>query len=142
MRIRELTMADYDSLVQLWEESGLPYRPKGRDRRDRIAAQINEPWSVFLAAEEDGRLLGAVLGTHDGRRGWINRLVVSPAYRKRGIGAALVAEVEARLESCGIEIFTCLIETWNEDSMRFFERIGFVEHDECVYYSKRKNPDV
>ncbi|MBU0596123.1 GNAT family N-acetyltransferase [Candidatus Bipolaricaulota bacterium] len=142
MRIRELTISDYDAIVRLWEESGLPYRPEGRDRRDRIAHEIDGSCSVFLGAEEDGTLVGAVLGTHDGRKGWINRLVVAPTHRKRGIGAALVAEVERRLAELGIEIVTCLIETWNTGSMSFFEGLGFVEHGECVYYSKRKNPNV
>ena len=142
MHIRDLTPGDYDALVQLWEDGNLPYRPKGRDRRERIAREIEGPCSVFLAAEEDGELIGAVLGTHDGRKGWINRLVVSPEHRKRGIGCALVAEVERRLAARGIEIVTCLIERWNDGSKRFFERIGFVEHDECSYYSKRESPDT
>ena len=142
MRIRDLVPADYDTLVLLWEDAKLPYRPKGRDRREQIAREIAGPCSVFLAAEEDDELVGAVLGTHDGRKGWINRLVVSPGHRKRGIGYALVAEVERRLEARGIEIVTCLIERWNDGSKKFFERIGFVEHDECSYYSKRKNPDT
>ncbi|MFC2081945.1 GNAT family N-acetyltransferase [Candidatus Bipolaricaulota bacterium] len=142
MRIRELTIFDYDALVRLWEEGNLPYRPNGRDQRERIAREIDGPCSIFLAAEVDDSLVGAVLGTHDGRKGWINRLVVAPGYRKRGIGTALVAEVERRLAGLGIEIVTCLIETWNEGSMRFFEGRGFVEHEECVYFSKRKNPET
>ena len=128
MRIRDLAIADYDALVRLWEQGGLPYRPNGRDKRERLAREIDGPCSVFLAAEMEGELVGAVLGTHDGRKGWINRLVVSPDHQQQGIGSALVAEVECRLDGLGIEIVTCLIETWNGGSKHFFERIGFVEH--------------
>jgi len=142
LRIRDMSIDDYDALVSLWEEGGLPYRPQGRDQKERIAREIDGPCSVFLAAEDDGRVVGAVLGTHDGRKGWINRLVVAPPHRGRGIGAALVAEAERRLASLGIEIVTCLIETWNDGSMRFFEKLGFVAHNECIYYSKRKSPDT
>ena len=114
----------------------------GRDRRERIAREIEGSCSIFLAAEEDGRLVGTVLGTHDGRKGWVNRLAVLPSYRRRGIGRALVAELEARLLRAGIEIVTCLIEDWNDGSMAFFEGIGYVPHRDIVYYSKRQDPDV
>jgi ribosomal protein S18 acetylase RimI-like enzyme len=142
LRIRPLTAADYDALISLWVDAGLPYRPNGRDRQDRIAREIEGPCSEFLAAEVDGRLVGAVLGTHDGRKGWINRLAVCPGHRNRGIGQALVDEVERRLAERGIAITTCLIETWNEPSMAFFEHAGYVRHDDCVYYSKRKDPNI
>ena len=142
MRIRALTLEDYDGLIALWEASELPYRPRGRDQRDRIGRELEGDGAVFLAAEEDGVLIGAVLGTHDGRKGWINRLAVLPKHRGRGIGAALVGAVEERLLERGIEIMTCLIEDWNAESMAFFERIGYVAHPEVVYYSKRYSSDT
>ena len=142
LRIRPLRPDDYDRLIRLWDEAGLDHRPLGRDRRAAIEREIAGPSSVFLVAEEDGQMVGVVLGTHDGRKGWINRLAVAPGVRGRGIGRALVDAVEAQLEACGIGIVTCLIEEWNADSMRFFEAIGYVEHRECVYYSKRMRPDI
>jgi len=143
MRIRDLKAEDYDELIALWGAAGLPYRPRGRDGRDRIAREIAGDCSIFLAAEERGeRLVGAVLGTHDGRKGWINRLAVRPERRGRGIGRALVAAVEERLRAMGIEIVTCLIEDWNEESMVFFERIGYVRHPDIVYFSKRRSPET
>ena len=142
IRIRPLRDEDYDQLVELWTAAGLSHRPKGRDRREAIAAEISGPCSVFLAADSDGEMIGAVLGTHDGRKGWINRLAVHPEHRRKGIGNALVEAVEERLNDLGIHIVTCLIETWNQDSVTFFTRIGYVEHDECKYYSKRRSPDT
>ncbi len=143
MRIRDLEPGDYDELIALWEAAGLPYRPRGRDGRNRIAREIGSACSIFLAAEERGeKLVGAVLGTHDGRKGWINRLAVRPEHRGRGIGSGLVAAVEERLRAMGIEIVTCLIEDWNEESMAFFERIGYVRHPDIVYFSKRRSPET
>lgn len=143
MRIRDLKAEDYNELIALWEAAGLPYRPRGRDGRDRITREIAGDCSIFLAAEERGeRLVGAVLGTHDGRKGWINRLAVRPEHRGRGIGRALVAAVEERLRAIGIEIVTCLIEDWNEESMAFFERVGYVRHPDIVYFSKRRSPET
>lgn len=142
MRIRSLRDDDYDQLIALWEAAGLPYRPHGRDDRARIAREMAGDCSVFLVAEEGRELIGCVLGTHDGRKGWINRLAVLPARRRNGVARRLVAEVERRLLDRGIEIMTCLVENWNADSMAFFERIGYVAHPEITYYSKRRSPDT
>ena len=135
-------MDDYDDLIRLWEAAGLPSRPHGRDSRDAIARQMEEDTSIFLGAEEDGKLVGAVLGTHDGRKGWINRLAVHPTHRRRGIGRALVCAVEARLEAMGIGIIGSLIEDWNDDSVAFFARLGYVAHTDIVYFSKRRSPET
>ena len=142
VKIRELTIDDYDALCVLWEEAGLPFRPNGRDQRERIAREIEGLCSIFLVAEDKGELVGAILGTHDGRKEWINRLAVSPRHRRQGIASALVAAVEERLSACGIEIFAGQIEDWNESSMIFFERLGYTRHDDIIYYTKRKNPEV
>ncbi|NIT36414.1 MAG: GNAT family N-acetyltransferase [candidate division Zixibacteria bacterium] len=140
--IRELRLEDYDALVALWREAGLPYRPKGRDAREAIARQLKGGIGVYLVAEVAGAIVGAVLGTHDGRKGWINRLAVLPAYRRRRVGAQLLAEAERRLAALDIEIFACLVEDWNGESKGFFEKAGYKPFREVSYYTKRKNGDV
>jgi len=140
--LRPLTIDDYDGLRDLWQEAGLPYRPNGRDTRENIASQMRSDCSIYLVAEEDGRMVGAVLGTHDGRKGWINRLAVVPDQRKRGIAAMLVRAVEERLLERGIEIFACQIENWNEPSMTVFDHLGYTRHDDIIYFTKRLRPDV
>lgn len=140
--IRDLSIADYDDLIHLWGEAELPSRPQGRDSREAIARQMAGGTSLFLGAEQDGQLVGAVLGTHDGRKGWINRLAVHPAHRRHGIGRALVHAVEARLHGMGIGIIGSLIEDWNEDSFAFFARLGYVAHRDIVYFSKRRSPNT
>jgi len=140
--LRPLTIDDYDGLRALWEEAGLPYRPNGRDTRENISSQMRSDCSIYLVAEEDGKMVGAVLGTHDGRKGWINRLAVAPDQRKRGIAAMLVRAVEERLLERGIEIFACQIEDWNEPSMTVFDHLGYTRHDDIIYFTKRLRPDV
>ncbi len=140
--IRKLDIADYDTLCNLWQESGLSYRPNGRDTRQNIALQIEGDCSIYLVAEDKKRMIGAILATHDGRKGWLNRLAVSPDYRKRGIARMLVQEAEKQLLSRGIEIFACQIEDWNQTSMNVFDHLGYKRHDDITYFSKRLRPDV
>ncbi len=141
MTIRQFTMNDYPAVRDLWTQAGLPFRPLGRDRDDRVAAEITRDTAVFLVAETGGRLAGVVFGTHDGRRGWINRLAVAPDFQRRGVARRLVREVERRLEALGLEITSALIESDNEASLGFFAAIGYVRGDDVEYFSKRRSVD-
>ncbi len=140
--IREFRIEDYDRVIELWKEGGLPLKPEGRDARESIARQVQEPCVGFIVAEErgTGRVVGTVLATHDGRKGWINRLAVDPAWRRRGIGARLVRDAEHWLEARGMGILACLIEEDNPLSMTVFEKLGYREHPEIHYFAKRKTP--
>ena len=140
--LREYRPDDYDALLALWDESRLPYKPYGRDKRDRIEREITKPNAIFLVAEVEGKLVGSVLATHDGRKGWINRLAVTPALRQRGIARMLLAEAEDLLFRQGIEIVACLVEDWNANSARFFEKLGYNRFDGITYFTKRKHPQV
>ena len=140
--ISSFRIEDYDRLISLWQDAGLPYKPKGRDRRECIDRELKTSAAIFLVAEREGKLIGSIFGSHDGRKGWINRLAVAPAQRRQGLGARLVREVEERLHDLGIEIIACLIEDWNTVSMEAFQRMGYKRHDDIVYLSKRKNPEV
>ena len=144
LKVREFRIEDYDRVMELWAEGGLPLKPQGRDSRENIARQVKRPNVLFLVAEEreGDRVIGTVMATHDGRKGWINRLAVDAALRKRGSGARLVREAERRLEALGMDILACLIEDDNAVSMAVFEKLGYKKHPEIIYFAKRKYPGV
>jgi ribosomal protein S18 acetylase RimI-like enzyme len=140
--IRKMSIRDYNSVIALWEEGNIPYRPQGRDSKKNIRWQLQQPTSLYFIAENKGKIVGAILGTHDGRKGWINRLVVAPSYRQKGIAKRLIEEVEQQLAAKGIHIVACLIEEWNGTSMHVFERFGYTKHNDILYFSKRKNMKI
>jgi ribosomal protein S18 acetylase RimI-like enzyme len=137
---RTMTLNDYTTIIALWKEANIPSRPQGRDSRKNIAIQLRQPNGYYLVAEADKKIIGVILGTHDGRKGWINHLVVAPSYRKKGIGKQLVTRVEHHFSALGIDIVACLIEDWNMASMKVFEQLGYTKHNDILYYSKRKSP--
>ena len=140
--IRELRIEDYDQLIKLWNEAGLPSRPFGRDTRKAIENQLRLRTAIYLIVEIEGRIVGSVLGTHDGRKGWINRLAVLPELQHRGIARQLVREVEKRLAACDIHIVACLIESWNGASLEVFKRLGYEPLEGMHYLRKRDRSDV
>ena len=139
--IREFRMGDYEAVLQLWRDADIPSRPAGRDSRESLERELACGAAQFMVAEDEGAVVGAVLGTHDGRKGWVNRLVVAPDHRGGGLARRLVQHVEDAWAARGIEIVACLIETPNTGSMRFFEKLGYVRADDIVYYSKRQRPE-
>jgi ribosomal protein S18 acetylase RimI-like enzyme len=140
--IRKMTFKDYDAVLTLWKEGKVPYRPQGRDSKKNIRWQLQQPTSLYFLAESKGKIIGVVFGTHDGRKGWINRLVVTPTYQKKGIAKQLVHEVETRLETIDIHIVASLIEEWNDISMQVFDHLGYTKHTDIFYFSKRKNKNI
>ena len=140
--LRELTLEDlpegYEAVMRVWAEAGLPFRPEGRDRPDKVAAELKAGTAIFLLAEDAGRLVGVVIATSDGRKGWINRLAVSPDHRRRGIAAQLVRDVEAHLRSAGIDVIAALIESHNQESLAFFRSLGYIHDERVEYVSTRR----
>jgi len=142
LNIRKYINEDYDSLIELWRISSLPCRPRGRDRKEELVRQIKLDCSIFLVAEAEGMLVGSLFGTHDGRKGWINRLAVHPDFQRQNIGTKLVEEVEKLFKKAEIGIFACLIEEGNEISKRVFQKFGYKVFKGISYCTKRVYEDV
>jgi GNAT superfamily N-acetyltransferase len=140
--LHDLGTDEYDELLALWERAGLPVRPEGRDAPDRFARQMVDGRQRVVGLRADAKLIAAVVLTHDGRKGWINRLAVDPAYRRRGLAGRLVAEAERWfVEDQGLEIWAALIEGANRDSQALFDVLDYHRHD-VVYVSKRTRPEA
>jgi ribosomal protein S18 acetylase RimI-like enzyme len=83
----EMTMEDYE----LWlADSSLGVSPHF-DTRDRIAAYLARNPGLSTVARLDGRIIGAALCGHDGRRGSIYHVAVAEQHRRLGIGRRMVA---------------------------------------------------
>jgi GNAT superfamily N-acetyltransferase len=142
MEIRKLTINNYEEIIKLWSRSSLPYRQKGRDRKEAIAVEMKANPDFFLGAFEGNHLVGMVIISCDIRKGWLNRLAVRPDYRHCGIAKTLIAESEKILRKRGIRIFCALIEDWNTVSKKLFNECGYVEHRDIIYFSKRDSNEV
>lgn len=139
--IRNLTIGDYENLILLWERSGLPFKPRGRDSREALKAEMENSPNLHLGAFQGEDLVGSLIASFDGRKGWINRLAVAPEYRERGIANLLVQSAEQALETKGARVIGALILNTNVPSLKFFEKMGYQTDEDIVYVSKRDNTE-
>jgi ribosomal protein S18 acetylase RimI-like enzyme len=90
------------------------------------------PTVCFLVAVADHEVVGSVIGTFDGWRGNMYRLVVHPAYRRLGLARTLVSDVEAVLLGWGVERVSALVEQDHEPAMRFWEAAGYTRNPRMI----------
>lgn len=139
--IRALRLGDYAAIMEVLRVCGMNPRLKGRDSRTNVARQLRSRQTVYLGAFDGSTLVGTVFGTHDTRKGWINRLAVLPAYQHRGIATRLVRAAERALRSRGMAMFAALIDDDNAASQTLFAKLGY-ERRQVLYYSWKLRDEV
>ena len=141
MRFETPSIDEYDRILELWKMCDLPYKPEGRDKKENIEKEIEKQPEYWIGVYYGDELVGIIVGTDDGRKGWINRLAVDEDYQGMGLGKELVKRLEDVFEEKGFKIWAALIEPDNPEAMRFFEKMGFEDLD-IKYYSKRESDKV
>jgi ribosomal protein S18 acetylase RimI-like enzyme len=98
-----------------------------------LASQIGRPEKLVLVAERDGAVVGYVFGGIEGfdymaLRGpaaVLYDLVVDPAHRREGVGAALLGAAFADLKKRGAPRVLLFTAYRNHGAQSLFERVGF-----------------
>jgi len=139
---RRLKTSDIPSMIGVWKKSDLPIREKTRESPNALRAEMNANPQNFIGAFDGNDLVGLVIATSDGRKGWINRLAIVPSYRRHGIGLRLIQEAEEELSSRGINIVSGLIEKGNEVSFTLFAKAGYEIREDIIYVRKELVEDA
>ncbi len=142
IEICKLGMADYDVICEVWKASGVKYQTTGRESYESFARQMETGLQTVLGAMIDGKLAGVMIATHDGRKGWVNRLGVTPEFQRQGVGGALIRAAEEMFHAQGLTIVAALVEPNNAASLGLFEREGFHVHHDLYYLTKRDHPNA
>lgn len=125
--IRNMTIADYESVYDLWMNCagmGLNNLDDSREGIDKFLKR--NPNTCFAAMSED-EIVGVILAGNDGRRGYLYHTAVHPNYRKKGIGTKLVEAAVQALKDEGIHKAALVVFERNKDGNAFWEKQGFTD---------------
>ncbi|MBI1187700.1 MAG: GNAT family N-acetyltransferase [Alphaproteobacteria bacterium] len=100
--------------------------------------------SVFIALDDAGAAVGMIeLSLRDYAEGcttspvpFVEGWFVAPEARRRGVGAALMAAVEAWARAAGHAEIASDTQLWNEASQLAHGRLGFEEVERIVCFRK------
>jgi len=99
--IRPMGIEDYDAVTELMRRTpGVSFRDA--DSRESTRRYLERNPGLSFVAEAGGRTVGCIMSGHDGRRGYLQHLVVLPEHRRQGIANALVEHCLAALAVLGI----------------------------------------
>lgn len=135
LTIGEFTMDDFPVVHVLWQRGDLWMRPS--DGAEAVRLKLTRDPELFLVArDEDGSIVGTVMGGWDGRRAYVYHLAVAPDCRRRGVGDALMDELEERFRARGALKAKLQILTDNDVSRAFFARRGYLRETDCEPWGK------
>lgn len=117
--------AHRQQVIQLWQ-TVFAYGAAHNQPALAIDKKLAVRDELFFLALVDGVVAGSVLCGYDGHRGWLYSVAVHPAYRKQGLGGALVRFAEQALTEKGCVKINLQIADGNEAVAAFYETLGFV----------------
>jgi ribosomal protein S18 acetylase RimI-like enzyme len=126
----ELGPAEVGATVALWERAGLT-RP-WNDAAADFARAVSGPSSAVLGLRVASELVGTAMVGHDGHRGWVYYLAVSPAAQGTGLGRRLMEACEHWLVARGVPKIQFMVRTDNTDVLAFYDHLGYAHQDVVV----------
>ena len=132
--VRVMTIEDYDQIYKLWSKiKGFGIRSID-DSREGIERFLKRNPTTSVVAEEDGKIVGAILCGHDGRRGCFYHVCVDEEYRMRGIGKSMVVFAMEALKEERINKVSLIAFTKNDIGNAFWKEIGWTKREDLNYY--------
>ncbi|MGW1587851.1 ATP-binding protein [Streptomyces sp. NPDC002386] len=135
--LRDYHDDDLDQAIRIWDQS------RGADE-DRVfpvsevmaAAKSGQTAVVAVVGEE---LVGMAVAESYAKRGWILLVALASRWRERGIGSALVAELERRLRAAGVRHVSALLPA-HAAGTKALANSGYQSRDDLTYFEKLEPP--
>lgn len=139
MKIREMTVEDYENVYALWKTiKGFGIRSID-DSKEGVERFVRRNPTTSIVAEENGGIIGAILCGHDGRRGCFYHVCVKEEHRKRGIGKKMVAAAMEALRKENISKVNLIAFQTNQVGNRFWSSMGWSFREDVNYYEFNLN---
>ncbi len=131
-----MSISDYDEVYSLWRSlAGM--RLNDTDfSKDGIARVLDRNPETCFVAEDDGKIIGAVIAGSDGRRGYIYHTAVSKEHRRQKVGTKLLDSCLGAFKRHGIIKSAIVVFSSNKDGNAFWKKNGFSVRNDLLYRDK------
>jgi ribosomal protein S18 acetylase RimI-like enzyme len=131
------TMAHYDEVTALMRRTpGMSLRDA--DSREATARYLERNPDLSFLAVDAGKIIGCAMCGHDGRRGYLQHVIVDPVYRGQGIANELVERSLAGLAQLGIDKTHIDVLVDNELGNTYWTRRGWQRREDIYRYSMNR----
>ena len=135
MNFEPFAMDAYDDVFEFW--SRIPgIGLSSVDDRLHIGSYLERNPGMSWLMRDCGKIVGAALCGHDGRRGYIHHLAVDPRHRGQGFGTALLQHCIDTLQKEGIQKSHVFVFNKNELGRGFWAAKGWQLRRDISIYSK------
>lgn len=132
--IRTMSITDYDLVIELMKQTpGVTFRDA--DSRESTARYLERNPRLSFVAIVESELVGCIMSGHDGRRGYLQHLLVSPNFKCKGISAALVKQCISGLDAVGIKKNHIDVLKANESGASYWAHMGWQLRTDILRYS-------
>ena len=84
-------------------------------------------------------IVGTILAGHDGRRGFLYHVAVSPDHQGQGIGRRLTEAAMEALSREGIFKTALVVFADNDGGNEFWEKLGFAARPDLIYRNREND---
>lgn len=139
--LRVMQIEDYENVYKLWMTiDGFGIRSID-DSKAGVARFLRRNPTTSVVAEVDGKIVGAILCGHDGRRGCFYHVCVHQDYRKHGIGKAMAVFCMKALQEEEINKVSLIAFQKNEGGNQFWRKVGWTFREDLNYYDFTLNEE-
>ncbi|WP_026493340.1 MULTISPECIES: GNAT family N-acetyltransferase [unclassified Butyrivibrio] len=137
--VRAMTIDDYEEVYALWNSiEGFGIRTMD-DSFEGIEMFLKRNPTTSAVDVEDGKIVGAILCGHDGRRGCLYHVCVNKNYRRHGIGKKMVEFCLERLKEEKINKVSLNAFVTNKIGNAFWQRMNWTLRSDMNYYDYTLN---
>ncbi|MPZ00852.1 MAG: GNAT family N-acetyltransferase [Actinophytocola sp.] len=132
--MRDFHDDDLDQAIRVWDQSRQADEPAPVFPVSEVvaAARAKQPAVVAVVGDD---LVGMAVAQTQGERAWVLLVALAVGWRNRGIGSALIAELEQRLRAMGVRRIGALLPA-GATGTTALENSGYQPRESLIYYEK------
>ncbi|MHA2325435.1 MAG: GNAT family N-acetyltransferase [Promethearchaeota archaeon] len=140
MKIEKCSIKFYEEVIQLWRKAGIGV--SSSDSKKEFQRMLQRNPDLCLIGKLEKKILAAVIGGFDGRRGYVHHLAVDPSYQRKGYGKMMMEKLNEEFLRMGVHKIHLFIENSNKDVVDFYDKLGWETRNDLTMMSYVPNENV